>query len=207
MPRKRPRCQGMPENVRQSVVLLYAMVRQHQPIDYRTAAKARFSDTQTCTRVFAWAGLPASIVGDRDARDRLSASRFCAVCKALNLKLKLSVAYHRQTDGATEIFNKTFLTMLRCFVNQYHSSWADLLPPLLYAYHNAVHSATGFTPHLLLFGWTPRDLRVGRCKSTCMDSMQTGIMPCATFRTVPFQQSRSHSFENYPIRTFRALVF
>jgi hypothetical protein len=76
MPRKRPRCQGMPENVRQSVVLLYAMVRQHQPIDYRTATKARFSDTQTCTRVFAWAGLPASIVGDRDTR--LSASRFRA---------------------------------------------------------------------------------------------------------------------------------
>jgi hypothetical protein len=40
-----------------------------------------------------------------------------------------------------------------------------------------------------------------------MNSMQTGIMPCATFRTVPFQQSNSHSFENYPIRTFRALAF
>jgi hypothetical protein len=39
-----------------------------------------------------------------------------------------------------------------------------------------------------------------------MNSMQTGIMPCATFRTVPFQQSSSHSFKNYPIRTFRALV-
>jgi hypothetical protein len=37
--------------------------------------------------------------------------------------------------------------------------------------------------------------------------MQKGIMPCATFRTVPFQQSNSRSFENYPIRTFRALVF
>jgi hypothetical protein len=47
----------------------------------------------------------------------------------------------------------------------------------------------------------------GRCKSTCINSMQTGIVPCATFRTVPFQQSSSHSFENYPIRTFRALVF
>jgi hypothetical protein len=47
MPRKRPRCQGMPENVRQSIVLLDAMVRQHQQIDYRTAAKARFPGTQT----------------------------------------------------------------------------------------------------------------------------------------------------------------
>ena len=34
-----------------------------------------------------------------------------------------------------------------------------MLPSLLYAYHNTMHSATGFTPHRLLFGWTPRDLR------------------------------------------------
>ena len=34
-----------------------------------------------------------------------------------------------------------------------------MLPSLLYAYHNTIHSATGFTPHRLLFGWTPRDLR------------------------------------------------
>jgi hypothetical protein len=47
MLRKRPRCQGMPENVRQSIVLLDAMLRQHQPVDYRTAAKARFPGTQT----------------------------------------------------------------------------------------------------------------------------------------------------------------
>jgi hypothetical protein len=46
----------------------------------------------------------------------------------------------------------------------------------------------------------------GSCKSTCMNSMQTGIMPCATFRTVPFQKSSSHSFAKYPIRIFRALV-
>jgi hypothetical protein len=27
----------------------------------------------------------------------------------------------------------------------------------------------------------------GHCKSMCMNSMQTGLMPCATFKTVPFQ--------------------
>jgi hypothetical protein len=43
--------------------------------------------------------------------------------------------------------------------------------------------------------------RTGRCKSTCMNSMQTGIMPCATFRTGQFQQCSSHSLEDYPRRT------
>jgi hypothetical protein len=40
-----------------------------------------------------------------------------------------------------------------------------------------------------------------------MNFTQTGIMPCATFITVPFQKSSSQSFKNCPIRTFRALVF
>jgi hypothetical protein len=37
--------------------------------------------------------------------------------------------------------------------------------------------------------------------------MQTGIMPCATFRTVPCQYSSSHNSKNCPLRTCRALVF
>lgn len=50
--------------------------------------------------------------------------------------------------------------MLRSFVSQHQSDWEELIPSLLYAYHNTIHSATGFTPHKLLFGWSPRDLRV-----------------------------------------------
>ena len=42
---------------------------------------------------------------------------------------------------------------------------------MLYAYHNTSHSATGYTPHSPLFGWSPRDLRAPLCTSaTCGDS-------------------------------------
>jgi hypothetical protein len=37
--------------------------------------------------------------------------------------------------------------------------------------------------------------------------IKTGIMPCATFRTIAFQQSRIHSFKNCLKRSFGALVF
>jgi hypothetical protein len=73
--------------------------------------------------------------------------------------LKLSVAYHPQTDDNTEVFNKTLLTAFRGFSSAYHTNWSKIFPELLYAYHNAVHSATGFTPHRLFFGWISRDLR------------------------------------------------
>jgi transposase InsO family protein len=108
-------------------------------------------------RVFSWVGLPESIVGDRDSR--LTASQMRALCKALAIRLKLSIAYHPQTDGNTEVFNKTLLTALKGFSNAYRTNWSKILPELLYAYHNTVHSATGFTPHRLLFGWMPRDFR------------------------------------------------
>jgi hypothetical protein len=72
----------------------------------------------------------------------------------------MSTAYHPQTDGQTENFHKTLLSVLKAFVNKYHSNWEECIPAALYAYHNTVHSATGFTPHQLLFGWTPQDLRV-----------------------------------------------
>ena len=107
--------------------------------------------------VFCWIGLPSSIVGDRDTR--LTASQMRELTQHLGLKLQLSVAYHPQTDGQTEQFHSTLLQMLRCFVNQYHSDWAEHIPALLHAYHNTIHSSTGFTPHRLLFGWCPRDLR------------------------------------------------
>ena len=72
----------------------------------------------------------------------------------------MSTAYHPQTDGQSENFHKTFLSVLKSFVNKYHSNWEECIPSVLYAYHSTVHSATGFTPHQLLFGWTPQDLRV-----------------------------------------------
>ena len=71
--------------------------------------------------------------------------------------MKLSTAYHPQTDGQTEQCNSTLLQMSRGFVQKYHTDWPDHIPALLYAYHNTVHTATGYTPdpHELLFGWSP----------------------------------------------------
>jgi hypothetical protein len=56
-------------------------------------------------------------------------------------------------------FNRILITALRAFVNRYHTDWEECLPAILYSYHNTVHSSTGYTPHQLLFGWTPTDMR------------------------------------------------
>jgi Integrase zinc binding domain/Integrase core domain len=108
-------------------------------------------------KVFSWIGLPAYITGDRDTR--LTAQQFRSLCRYLGIELRLSVSYRPQTDGQTERFNRIFLQMLRAYVNEHHTDWPTHIPAVVYAHNNTIHSATGFTPHRLLFGWCPRDIR------------------------------------------------
>jgi hypothetical protein len=120
---------------------------------------------------------------------------------------------HVVSDRLQHIFPKTLaafeemLRTLHTFCSMYCASatYKALVIPHKWPVAIAMHCSHTGTVHCgeYLFACP----RAGRCKSTCMNSMQTGIMPCATFRTVPFQRSSSHSFENFAIRTFRALVF
>jgi hypothetical protein len=113
-------------------------------------------------KVFSWIGLPESITGDRDSR--LTAPRMRALSKFLGMKLKSSVAYHPQTDCNSERFHGTMLQMLRALVSDSQKDRSEhmyvfCIPALLCTYHNTFHTATGFTPQMNLFGWTPCDIR------------------------------------------------
>jgi hypothetical protein len=109
-------------------------------------------------KVFSWTGLSLKIVGDRDSR--LTASSMRALAQDLTVRLALSASYPPQTDGSTERINRTFLTMLRTCCRKNPSHWDTEVSSSVNAYNNTVLSATGYTPHFLLFGWQPIDLRV-----------------------------------------------
>jgi transposase InsO family protein len=83
-----------------------------------------------------------------------------ALCKQLRIWLSLSASYRPQTDGQTERFNRTFMSLLRATISQHKGDWEQQLPTVVYAYNNTVHSATGFPPNFLLLGWHPTDFRV-----------------------------------------------
>lgn len=78
--------------------------------------------------------------------------------------MKLSTAYHWETDGQTEIVNQHIANCLHPFVNQYQGNWSDLLPMMDFA-AAVLHSETteassflidcGYEPHTS-FDWTPR---------------------------------------------------
>src|SRR5690606_32720952 len=64
-------------------------------------------------------------------------------------------AYHPQSNGLVEKFNRTLTDMLSVYVNETHSNWDELLPFVTFAYNSAVQSSSGFPPFRLLYGRDP----------------------------------------------------
>jgi transposase InsO family protein len=104
------------------------------------------------TLVFSWVSLPEESVGDRDTR--LTASQMRKLLRQLTVRLKLSVAYHPQTDGTTERFNRTFLQMLRTTLSLcMHSDWEKNIPALHFCMR--ITTLCILPQDTLLINWTP----------------------------------------------------
>lgn len=69
-----------------------------------------------------------------------------------------TTAFHPQSNGLVERFNRTLLSMLRKFIASDQRDWCRFLPMVTFAYNSSVQASTSQVPHLLLYG---RDPRVG----------------------------------------------
>ena len=97
--------------------------------------------------------LPTKIISDRGTQ---FASEFMIeLNKMFRINTALSTAYHPETDGQTERTNLELEQFLRLFVNFKQNDWADLLAYAEFAYNNQIHSATGFSPFFLTYGYHP----------------------------------------------------
>jgi hypothetical protein len=76
--------------------------------------------------------------------------------RILGIKLKLSTAYHPQTDGQTEIMHQYLDQRLRPFVNHFQDNWSELLPLMDYAQATLPHDSTGFAQIQIEMGYLPR---------------------------------------------------
>ncbi len=99
-------------------------------------------------------GSPKSIVSDRGSQ--FTSAFWDELCKLIGVKLKLSSAYHPQTDGNTEIVNQWLDQRLRPFVNYHQDNWSDLLPCMDWAQASLPHESTGLTPYEVEFGCAPQ---------------------------------------------------
>ena len=74
----------------------------------------------------------------------------------LKYDLKLSSAYHPQTDRETERVNQELEIYLCIFCNGHPEKWADLLPMAEFSHNSAIHSTTNKSPFSLILGYEPR---------------------------------------------------
>lgn len=98
-------------------------------------------------------GAPKELISDR-GRAFLS-DTVEALLKQCQIIHRSTTAYHPQTNGMTERFNRTLSDMLAMYVDSAHSNWDQVLPFVTYAYNTATQTTTGFSPFFLLYGREP----------------------------------------------------
>lgn len=89
-------------------------------------------------------GLPSSIVSDRDTR--FLSHFWRSLWKLLGTSLDMSMAYHPQTDGQTEVTNRSLGNLLRCLVGDNIKSWDTKLCQAEFAHNHALNRSLGFCP-------------------------------------------------------------
>ena len=119
-------------------------------------------------------GMPQSIVSDRDP---VFTSQFWQeFFKLSGTKLKMSSAYHPQTDGQSEVVNRCLEQYLRSFVHQQPRKWSDFLPWAELWYNTTYHASTKMTPFQALYGRLPPTIPhypVGSCSIHEVDQQLT----------------------------------
>ena len=97
-----------------------------------------------------------NVVKDNVFKDAFLSGLFKVVQKLLGFHELNTTAYHPQTDGLVERFNRTLTSMLVKTVEKGGRDWALQLPYVLFAYWATQQQSTLESPFFLLYGRDPR---------------------------------------------------
>jgi len=105
-------------------------------------------------RVFLVYGVPTQLLSDRGAE--FEGSVMTEVCRLMEIDKIRTTAYKPSANGALERVHRTLNTMLGKIVSENQRDWDSHVAYVLAAYNATEHSATGYTPNMLVYG---RELR------------------------------------------------
>jgi hypothetical protein len=112
-------------------------------------------------------GMPASIISDRDRV--FTSALWKELFILVGVTLRMSSAYHPQTDNQTERVNQCMETFLCCFAHACPSKWHNWLSLAEFWYNSSWHSSLGRSPFEVLYGYSPRHFGIdpsSACSST-----------------------------------------
>ncbi|PRQ23185.1 putative nucleotidyltransferase, Ribonuclease H [Rosa chinensis] len=133
--------------------------------------------------------MPKSIVSDRDP---VFLSHFwTAFFKLQGTTLCHSSAYHPQSDGQTEVVNRSLEHFLRCFVLDKPSSWSELLHCAEWWYNTTYHSTIKMTPFQAVYGTPPPSVSQYSPGSSSVHAVDQALQD----RNTLLQLLRSHMLE------------
>lgn len=103
-----------------------------------------------------------------------------SLCIELGVKHKLSTAYHPQTNGLVERFNRTLCEALAKYANEHKDDWDVYLTSVLFAYRTKRHDTTRHEPFYLMYGRDavlPIEFAVSTSQSECaVENLQDDLL-------------------------------
>jgi hypothetical protein len=126
------------------------------------------------TEIICLHGVPNTIVSDRDSK--FLSHFWRTLWFKLEIKLLFSTTCHPQTDGQTEVVNRTLSTILRAILKINLKLWEKCLPHIEFAYNTFVHSTMKVSLFQVVYGFNPYApidlLPLPPLKTTCFDASQ-----------------------------------
>ena len=100
-------------------------------------------------------GVPRALHSDRDTR--FTSKFWKTLWKITGTSLRLSSAYHPQSQGQVERLNAVIEQVLRCTIHQMGKirDWDNILSTVEFCLNNQVNRSTGYTPFYLMYGYHP----------------------------------------------------
>jgi transposase InsO family protein len=144
-------------------------------------------------------GTPQDLVSDRGTQ--FTSQFWSEVWKGLGTKLKMSTAYHPQTDGQTERMNRVLEETLRHYISPTQDDWEECLPMAEFAINSSRSDSTKHTPFYLCYGRhpsAPADVVLPRPQTPAAEeflrSMHTNI--AAARKALQAAQERQRAIAN-----------